>query len=149
MFQLLKRGLAVADPSDRADAVAGLSTLAAAAADGRLANPAADLETLLGETLGTCMHRLDAWLSGTAITRLESLRAARPEGLEVGGFGWALGLRPSSAEARSQGFVHAPTLDLAATAAILRSGWGALGGGTPDGLGLAVDLSSDRVLVPP
>ena len=107
LFQLLKRALAVAHANDRSDAVAGLRTLANAAADGRLADPA-ELETLLGEALGTCMNRIDAWLCGAAVSRLETMRAARPHGLEIGGFGWALGLRPASVAGASQGFVHAP-----------------------------------------
>ncbi len=139
LFQLLKRSIAVAAAADEPDLRAGLRTLADAAADGRLADPVHDLETLLGETLGTCMHRLDAWLSGAATTRLEAVRRARPAGLEAGAFGWVVGLRPAEAGPPSQGFVHAPTLDHAATAAILRSGWSALGGG------LGVDLSSARV----
>jgi hypothetical protein len=136
LYQLLKRSIAVVHDADRADLVAGLQALAAAAADGRLADPGPDLETLLGETLGTCMHRLDAWLSGIATGRLEAVRRARPQGIQAGGYGWVVGLRPARAARPSQGFVHAPSLDHAATAAILRSGWSALGGG------LAVDVSS-------
>jgi hypothetical protein len=135
---LLRRSLAIVHDADRADFVAGLRTLAAAAADGRLADPVPELETLLGETLGTCMHRLDAWLSGIATGRLEAVRRDRPHGIQVGGYGWVVGLRPAQAGRPSQGYVHAPSLDHAATAAILRSGWSALGGG------LAVDVSSAR-----
>ena len=139
LFQLLKRSIAVVAAADRDALVDGLRTLADAAADGRLADPVGDLETLLGETLGTCMHRLDAWLSGNATNRLEAVRRTRPAGLEAGAYGWVVDLRPAPAGTPSQGFVHAPSLDHAATAAILRSGWSALGGG------LGVDVSSARV----
>jgi hypothetical protein len=139
LFQLLRRALGVAHASDRADLVAGLRTLAAAVRDGRLAEPVADLETLMGEVLGTCMHRLDAWLSGAAALRLQALRASRPRGVQIGAFGWVTGLRRATQDGPSQGFIHAPTLDHAATAAIIRSGWSGLGDGA-----LGVDISSAR-----
>jgi hypothetical protein len=139
LFQLVKRALAVAQPQDKPDLVAGLRTLAAAAGDGRLPDPVGDLEVLMGEVLGTCMHRLDAWLSAAAARRLQALRDAQPLGIQIGGFGWVTGLRRTQAQAASQGFIHAPTLDHAVTAAVLRSGWSALGDGA-----LGVDLSSGR-----
>jgi hypothetical protein len=140
LFQLLQRGLRVVHPDDRADMLAGLRALAAAARDGRLVEPVADLETLMGEVLGTCMHRLDAWLSAAAARRLQTVRAAQPRGIQLGAYGWVTGLRRATSEGPSQGFIHAPTLDHAATAAIVRSGWSALGDGA-----LGVDLSSARV----
>lgn len=139
LYQLLKRSIANAHDADRADMRAGIATLAAAARDGRMSDPADTLETLMGEVLGACMYRLDAWLSGRAADRLAALRREKPLGLEVGGFGWVLGLERSTEPASSQGFIHAPSLDHAATAAILRSGWSALGDGA-----LGVDVSSAR-----
>lgn len=139
LFQLLKRAIEVVHDADRADLRAGLAALAAAVKDGRAIDPVADLELLMNEVLGTCMHRLDAWLSAGAAERLETARLAKPRGIEVGGYGWVLGLEPSSASSPSQGFIHAPSLDHAATAAILRSGWSALGDGT-----LGIDVSSSR-----
>jgi hypothetical protein len=139
LFQLLKQAIARVHDDDRADMLAGLETLAAAARDGRLPDPIADLETLMGEVLGTAMHRIDAWLSAGAADRLASLRRSHPRGVEVGGYGWVLGLKPSASRP-SQGFIHAPTLDHAATAGILRSGWSTLDVGA-----LGVDASSGRV----
>ena len=146
LFQLLQHAVRSVADRDAATARWGLQTLAAAVADGRLHDPVADLEILMGETLGACMHRIDAWYTGYAVQALEDLRRRRPQGLAVGGYGLVLGLRRRPAGAgRTQGFVHAPSTDLAATAAILRSGWSALGGGGESGGGLALDLSSGAV----
>ncbi|MGE0449069.1 MAG: hypothetical protein AB7Q29_05730 [Vicinamibacterales bacterium] len=139
LFQLLKRGISVVDDVDRADMIEGLATLAAAAADGRLRDVAGDLETLMGETLGACMYRLDAWLTAAASNRLADLRKATPAGLQVGAFGWVENLSARS-HGPTQGFIHAPSLDHAASGAILRSGWSALGDGAA-----GVNVSSDRV----
>lgn len=51
---------------------------------------------------------------------------------------------PLQAPADNGGFIHAPSLGQAATAAVLRSGYLSHAGGAEDGL-LALDLSSDRV----
>ncbi len=150
LFQLLQHAVRSVHPPDVAALRWGLGLLAEAAAGGRMQDPVADLETLMGETLGACMHRIDAWYAGYAMAELEGLRRLRPEGLVVGGYGVVLGLRPRPDGAGlTQGFVHAPSADLAATAAILRSGWSALGGGAAgggsEGGGLALDLSSGAV----
>lgn len=138
LFQMLKRSLAVADAADAPALTDGLRTLAAAAADGRLPDPESDLELLVREVLGTCTHRIDAWLSAQASQRLAAMRARRPTGIGVGACGWVLNLRPSPAESPTQGFIHAPSLDHAVAAGVLRSGWSALGDG------VAVDVSSSR-----
>ena len=81
-------------------------------------------------------------------------RAARPEargegspkpGIQVGGYGWVVSLAPDpTGEPDTQGFIHAPSLAHAATAAVLRSAWSAFS--TDAGAAaFAVDLSSDRV----
>ena len=81
-------------------------------------------ELRLRETLGLSSHRLDAWFTGLARQRLGEMRNNRAKGVHVGGFGWVEQLRPDEAGSRdSQGFVHAPSLMHAATAAVLRSGW--------------------------
>ena len=101
------------------------------------------LERVLRESLGLAMYRLDAWVLSLANERLATLRKGRPHGIQLGAFGWLVDLEPGHAPV-SQGFVHAPTLNHAATAAVLRAGWSAYG--TSDGdAPLSVDLSSDRV----
>ena len=100
-------------------------------------------ERLLRESLGLGGHRIDAWITSLAAERLAAKRHARPSGIQIGAYGWLLDLAPTS-DPPSQGFIHAPSLSHAATAAVLRSGWSAFGtasGETP----LSVDLSSRRV----
>ena len=146
LYQMLRRSVDVAVDADRAALGDALDALARAATDGQLADPVAGLAVLTLETLGACGYRLDAWHTSAALIRLEELRGPRPTGLSVGGYGWVTGLRPRDGVPASQGYVHAPSLDHAATAAILRSGWSAFGGdATPAGTALAVDLSSARV----
>jgi hypothetical protein len=121
--------------------------------------PAETLERLLSETLDVFAYRLDAWITSLATRRLDRMRAVKPRGIGVGGFGWLERVRPGSGrqpvepppgerapvfvEPRSAGFVHAPSLNQAAAAAILRSGHLSLREGS-GGL-FDVDLSSRRV----
>jgi hypothetical protein len=101
------------------------------------------LEWLTRGLIGTATNRIDAWATSIATQRLASQRVDRPTGLQVGGYGWLVNVQPRVGRV-SQGFIHAPTLDLAVTAAVLRAGWSAFG--TSDaGSPLAVDLRSGRV----
>ena len=149
---------AYATPAERAlgDLREALDVLAA--------RPVAELEVLLFETLALSSYRLDAWITSLADRRLAELRAARPDGIQLGGYGWVEDLRPTGGlhleadppmheadgplftDSRNAGYVHAPSLAHAAAAAVLRSGHlshAAAGGGDA----LAIDLSSDRVRV--
>ena len=77
-------------------------------------------------TLDLYSHRLDAWITSLATKRLDEMRESAPEGLHIGAFGVVEDLlpdsvRPASQAADSFGYVHAPSLQQAATAAILRS----------------------------
>ncbi len=119
------------------------------------------LEQLLTGALDLCSHRLDAWITSFATKRLDEMRKANPTGVLFGGYGWVMNLRPAPAQTQAgpvpgedgpifqspanPGFVHAPSLTQAATAAVLRSGHLAhLGEQTSNDL-LAIDLSSERV----
>ncbi len=102
------------------------------------------LEWLLRESLGLGMHRLDAWHTSIAASRLDRVRAAQPSGVQIGAFGVAIDLAPSQADEPSQGFVHAPSMVQAATASLLRAGWSAHGDDDPESA-FAIDLSSRRV----
>jgi hypothetical protein len=102
------------------------------------------LEWLLRETLGLGAHRLDAWATSLATERLDRLRATRPRGLQIGAFGWVIDLEPRRQRRPSEGFIHAPSMAHATTAALLRAGWQAHGSDAA-GSPLAVDLRSDRV----
>ena len=103
----------------------------------------ATIERLMRGALGLASYRVDAWLTGLATERLAAERAKRQTGLQVGGYGCLLGVKQREGGA-SQGHIHAPSLDHATTAAILRSGWAAFGTGDA-GSPLAVDLSAGRI----
>lgn len=88
--------------------------------------PAGALRSLTAETLDLCSYRIDAWVTSLATRRLEQLRQRKPEGIRLGGYGWVEDLVPrkgGGAPAGSEGFVQAPSLAHAATAAVLRSGY--------------------------
>ena len=116
-------------------------------AEGETGDPVGELERLTAETLGLLTHRLDAWHASLAAERLAQKRTAKgaKPGIQVGAYGWVVNLAPDLAdEPDTQGFIHAPSLAHAATAAVLRSAWSAFS--TDAGAAaFAVDLSSDRV----
>lgn len=120
------------------------------------------LSMLMRGTLDVTSHRLDAWVTSFATKRLKTMRQKDPAGLYLGGYGWIENLEPGlprtevaappgepgpiSGFRNDPGFVHAPSLDHAATVAVLRSGHLTRFGRTsdPDADPLAIDLSSDR-----
>ena len=113
------------------------------ALDPLAAVPVDELERALLLFLDSASHRLDAWISSVANARLTALRDATPAGVFTGGYGWVEDLRPASTQPNSDGFIHAPSLAQAVTAAVLRSGYtGHTGGATNP---FAVNLTSDRV----
>ncbi|MBV9062277.1 MAG: hypothetical protein JOY77_05025 [Alphaproteobacteria bacterium] len=121
------------------------------------------LSHLMQGTLDLSTHRLDAWVTSFATKRLSAMRANGPEGQYVGGYGWVENLKPFPAAAIKQisslppgesgplqapvndsGFIHAPSMAHAVTAALLRNAH--LGPtGVPNATGpFAIDLSSRR-----
>ncbi len=113
---------------------------------GTLANySASDLDAALREVFDLASYRLDSWITSLAQSRLDAARAANPNGgIVIGGYGWVENVRPASAAASSSsGFVHAPSVDRATSAAVLRSGYLAHAGDA--GRPFAIDLSSQRV----
>jgi hypothetical protein len=121
--------------------------------------PADALDRLLAETLDLFSYRLDAWITSLVTRRLERMRATTPANIGLGGFGWLENVRraaprelveppageegPLTVDSRSAGFIHAPSLNQATAAAILRSGSLSSENGT-SGL-FNIDLSSRRV----
>jgi hypothetical protein len=119
--------------------------------------PSAELDRLFTETLDTCAHRLDAWITALATERLAELRAAQPQGIHLGGFAFVENLRPVASPVERQlpdgrtvtiqagngGYIHAPSMTHAATAAVLRNGYLTRSG--PGQERYALDLSSDRI----
>ncbi|MCV7416497.1 hypothetical protein [Mycolicibacterium litorale] len=102
-----------------------------------------DLTRLTGEVLDCCASRLDAWYTSLATQRLATLRASRPTGIQLGCWGVLVDVRRSHTNnvaapalwenaavtdgelrlpAQPVGYVHAPSLDQARTAGVLRSG---------------------------
>ena len=153
--QLVIRG--VLDPARNAEYAA---TVHAAEAVAALAPDRAAL--LLGEALDTASHRFDAWITSLATRRLSDLRAATPTGVTLGAYGAVEDLvrRPARApiitppagvpvpvmsDATGGGYIHAPSLAQAATAAVLRAGHLSHAARDPHSAALAIDLTSARV----
>lgn len=107
--------------------------------------PTAELARLAAETLDTCSHRLDAWLTSLATRRLALMRDTNPDGLYLGAYGWVenLRLRTTPRPGTAGGFIHAPSSAHAATAAVLRNAQLTRTGTLRDQA--AVELSSTRV----
>jgi len=135
--------------------------------------PTARLERALVEHLDTLTYRLDAWQTALVARRLHRQRRLdsppeeRRTGVYLGAFGYLEQVRPDPRRRRSVppealrrvlveqpdglweevgngGYVHAPSLNHATAAALLRNGY--LTHATPDQPDtLAVNLSSDRV----
>ena len=117
------------------------------------------LERHLLGTLAATSYRLDAWVTSLAARRLATLRESTPDGVLLGGYGWLEGLRPEPMTpvpqppedepgplflpASDPGFIHAPSLDQASTAALLRNAHLAHGG-TADHP-YSIQLTSARV----
>ena len=115
------------------------------------------LEELVRSSLGLFSHRLDPWYTALAVDRLGELRSdpRSATGLCVGAFGVVEGVRMSPRRADQTrpgvftsplngGFVHAPSVNHGAAAAVLRSvhlAHAAAGHGEA----FSVDLSSVRV----
>jgi hypothetical protein len=96
------------------------------------------------EVLDLGSYRLDAWVSSLAHFRLDETRRATPNGgIVLGGYGWVEDLRPASAQLASAGYLHAPSLAHATSAAVLRAGYLSHKNGA--GQPFQMDLSSDRV----
>ncbi|MFN0120728.1 MAG: hypothetical protein ACKV2V_09525 [Blastocatellia bacterium] len=121
--------------------------------------PADRLAILLRGALDTAAYRLDAWITATAAKRLAAMRRASPAGIYLGAYGWVENLTPGPARQTlptppgappvtvipgNPGYVHAPSLDQAATVAVLRNGHLTYGDPANRHL-LSIDLSSERV----
>jgi hypothetical protein len=123
------------------------------------------LQFLTQSTLDLSAHRLDAWITSFATKRLALMTAGARTGRYVGGYGWVENLKPAMvppavvpaaqmppgeqaplfAPPQDSGFIHAPSLTHASTAALLRNAHlGPTGIPHSDGP-FAIDLSSRRV----
>lgn len=106
--------------------------------------PPERLPQLALELLDVCSHRLDAWITSLATRRLLAAReTGSARASRIGGYGWVENLRRQDEATKVDGWIHAPSLHHAATAAVLRSGFLAHRGDTT----FAVDLRSRRARV--
>jgi hypothetical protein len=134
--------------------------------------PTADLERAFAEHVDTCTYRFDAWLLGLVNYQLQAMRYGggdeKPSrtGVYLGAYAWVEDLRPSPSQPvpvelpddiatnfpgppivhdpANGGYIHAPSLTQARTAAVLRGGYlASASAGNPQTM--AVNLSSDRV----
>ena len=128
--------------------------------------PTAALERVFAEHIDCVSYRLDAWKQGLLAWQLERMRAAGEgqDGTYLGAYGWLEDVKPEGKtftsvtlpaevdalinkpgdapllrESTNLGLIHAPSLNHATTAAVLRNGYQANDGR------MAVDLSSQRV----
>ncbi|MET0244320.1 MAG: hypothetical protein ABW174_12660, partial [Flavitalea sp.] len=129
--------------------------------------PGAELEILLGEHIDVSTHRLDSWMLSLVNRRLSLQRAAKPAGLFLGAYCYQENLRRDTNrteyqkdirqdfkvantenvyhDADNQGFIHAPSIGHAITAAIMRSAYMGNISGEDEKNRLSVNLSSSRV----
>ena len=128
-----------------------------------LAEASADeLRPHVAGALDAASHRVDAWATSVATRRLAELRADRPTGVLVGGYGWVEGLAPDPIDAAGAetddvdgepgplrrvaddpGFLHTPSIHQAEVAALLRNAHLAHGGEDDDPF--AITITSQRV----
>lgn len=137
--------------------------------------PTARLERLLVEHLDCCSYRIDAWKTGLTYYKLieqknRGVSNQKAQGLYLGAYGWLMELRPKRDSLKEKtlnqsdadffasngekvyedsgnlGYIHAPSVDQAATAAILRNAYDShRNGGTNNPF--AINLSSERVRI--
>ena len=158
----LRAGIGTGPLREQVEALASLQDL-----------PTARLERLFVEHLDCLSFRPDAWRTGLAFTRLKQMRGgeardARRSGVLLGAYGWVENCRPRSPlqpfelpeelaaafpdvageplsiDPANQGFIHAPSLGHAVTAAVLRNGHMSMAD-PAGGDELSVNLSSERV----
>lgn len=126
-----------------------------------------ELETLTAELIDVSSYRLDSWRLALVNQRLNAIRGIvdgssnRNKGIFLGAYGWVenvtrnqnltLAQAPTSNftgtiydDGGNLGFIHAPSLNQAATAAVLRSGFETRANSSPDSP-LSVNISSERV----
>jgi len=132
--------------------------------------PTAELERLMSEHLDICSHRLDAWLQSFLNRALSSIRNAENTrtGSYIGAFGYLINLKKGATrtlaadqseilvdaigdkplnliatDSDNQGYIHAPSINHAITAAIMRAGYMANGG--EENSAFEINLQSARV----
>lgn len=125
-----------------------------------------ELEMAFSEHTDLLSYRIDAWKQGLANRRLRKLRKSQATGVYVGAYGWVENLIPKSnvkagedklpdgyslsdnliLDEGNQGFIHAPSIPHANTAAVLRSAFSSNAEDNDEKRDLmSINLSSNRV----
>ncbi|PSK88144.1 hypothetical protein [Taibaiella chishuiensis] len=130
-------------------------------------NSIRSLELLTTEVMDATAFRLDTWRLALVNQRLNNLRgitdgsSARNMGIYLGSYGWLENIRkrtsrtpappptanftgPMEYDVPNQGYIHAPSINQAAAAAVLRSGYSTRASSSSDSP-LSVNISSERV----
>jgi hypothetical protein len=111
------------------------------ALDELAARPPDEVDRGFRSVLDGYSYRLDAWYTSMASRRLEAMRTSHPGGLYYGAYGWVDDLAPEG-PTQSDGFVAAPSIQHAITAALLRSGFQTHAG---EAGAFNIDLNSRKV----
>ncbi len=100
-------------------------------------------DRLLAAIIEAQTSRVDAWATSLATARLQTVRTAAPTGIRVGAYGWLVDVQPTPpvVSDTDAGWVMTPSMQHAATAAVLHSGYAA----HANPQAFAVDLTSTRV----
>ena len=107
--------------------------------------PTARLERCFAEHLDTLTYRSDAWVTGYLSSKLNSRRnsANNKTGTYVGSYGWLHSIvRKTGKSFADAGYVHAPSLAQASTAALLKNAFHQSDAKVSS---FEIDLSSERV----
>jgi hypothetical protein len=98
----------------------------------------------VAHALDIASHRADAWATGLASSRRETLAASNPTGMTLGAFGYVEDVRLSPQGREPEGWLHAPSTAHAVTAGVLASAHRSNIGAQPGKFPFAIDLSSRR-----
>ena len=113
------------------------------------------LEKLFLGFLDISSHRLDAWITSLAHKRLEEMRRRYNEGIYLGAYGCLENLSPNPKDSQSKttrankvnvegGYIHAPSLNHASAAAVLRNAFLTYEG-REESRPFAINMTSTRI----
>ncbi len=104
------------------------------------------LKRAFTEHIDLCTHRLDAYMTSMPIKRIEGIRndVKNSTGIYLGAYGWLFDITQKT-ENKNGGYVHAPSIQHASAAAILRSSY--LNRSDDNDESMSVNISSDRTRI--
>ncbi|MGN6567899.1 MAG: hypothetical protein ACTHJ0_08105, partial [Flavipsychrobacter sp.] len=130
-------------------------------------NTVGQLNLLTSELIDATAYRLDTWRLALVNQRLDDLRgivdgsSSRNEGIIIGAYGWVENIKPQGtkttvapptsnftgtiySDSGNEGYIHAPSINQAAAAAVLRNGYVTRANSSNSSV-LSVNISSERV----